>query len=272
MKLLGDRRTNIGGLSEEELLIVDVVCAAADLLVGDVKNPFMLEELLTLINTIDSCRLLANGMGNTKDSVWFSMSIRKLGEKFAKVPRSVLHAALLFTTRQHTEHIRKLMFEGIDIREEFVKSCESDDEEIAALKHKGNEFFKVQNYESAIASYQQAINKNPFNHILYSNRAFSYLKTGRLQLALADAKRCVVLRVGWEKGQYRYAQALFELGQHEKAIEANLNGQRCCISHSDLDRQYQVFMEKMGKTGARSEKTNQTNTQSTQQNRTATGR
>lgn len=44
------------------------------------------------------------------------------------------------------------------------------------LKSKGNEYFSKGDYKNAIIMYSDAIQLNPSNSILYSNRAFAYIK------------------------------------------------------------------------------------------------
>lgn len=50
-----------------------------------------------------------------------------------------------------------------------------------ALKERGNEEFKVGNYQNAIGLYSQAINSSSTNSQLYSNRALCYKKLGNYE-------------------------------------------------------------------------------------------
>jgi tetratricopeptide (TPR) repeat protein len=68
----------------------------------------------------------------------------------------------------------------------------------AALKQEGNEAFKVENYEEAIAKYAAAIRFDPGNALLYTNSALASLKLGdydaaleRCDVAIRADERCV---------------------------------------------------------------------------------
>lgn len=44
------------------------------------------------------------------------------------------------------------------------------------MKTYGNSLFKDQKYKEAVIIYGEALKSSPYNHMLYSNRAFAYLK------------------------------------------------------------------------------------------------
>ncbi|XP_062500519.1 protein STIP1 homolog [Corticium candelabrum] len=83
------------------------------------------------------------------------------------------------------------------------------------------------------------------NPLLYGNRALCYLKMGEYKSALADGKRCIVAKPEWDKGQHRYAQALFELGHYREARKANNTALKYCSSSKILEEQRIVFQETM---------------------------
>jgi tetratricopeptide (TPR) repeat protein len=70
----------------------------------------------------------------------------------------------------------------------------------------------------------QALEIDPFNHIVYSNRSASYLKKGDLEDALKDAEQCVTLDATWAKGYGRKGAALFALGRLDDALAAYKHG------------------------------------------------
>lgn len=61
------------------------------------------------------------------------------------------------------------------------------------LKEKGNHFFKEGHYQNAVEMYTEAIQLDPFNAALWSNRAFAYIKTEAYGYALIDASRAIEL-------------------------------------------------------------------------------
>lgn len=70
------------------------------------------------------------------------------------------------------------------------------------LKEQGNEAFQSNDLETAINYYSQAIDIDPDNHVLYSNRSAAYLKNDNKSKALYDAEKCVSLNPTWSKGIY----------------------------------------------------------------------
>lgn len=61
------------------------------------------------------------------------------------------------------------------------------------LKNKGNDEYKRQNYQSAIAFYTEAIEKNPGEDVLFSNRALCYSNLKKTRKALFDLEKAVSL-------------------------------------------------------------------------------
>lgn len=58
-----------------------------------------------------------------------------------------------------------------------------------ALRAEGNELFKAEKLEEALAAYTRALAaEEPDKHLILSNRAAVYLKMGSAEGALEDAK------------------------------------------------------------------------------------
>lgn len=70
---------------------------------------------------------------------------------------------------------------------------------IEDLKNKGNEAFGKENYEEAITYFTQALELDPNNHILYSNRSGAYAKLEKYEQALEDANKVLELKPDWPK-------------------------------------------------------------------------
>ena len=67
------------------------------------------------------------------------------------------------------------------------------------LKTEGNTALKDDRPDEAIRLYSEAIDLDPDNHILHSNRSAAYAKTAKYDLALKDAERTVELKPNWFK-------------------------------------------------------------------------
>lgn len=86
------------------------------------------------------------------------------------------------------------------------------------LKDQGNDAFKAGNVELAIKLFTEAIQLDPDNHLLYSNRSAAFLKVDSKSKALYDAERCVELAPLWIKGYNRLGVAQQSLRRFDDAI------------------------------------------------------
>ncbi|KAG6451944.1 hypothetical protein O3G_MSEX007375 [Manduca sexta] len=97
-------------------------------------------------------------------------------------------------------------------------------EQVNQLKEKGNAALASGNYDEAIQCYTTAINLDPNNHVLFSNRSAAYAKSGNYTAALKDAEQTVAINPTWSKGYSRMGSALAFLGRREEAIAAYEKG------------------------------------------------
>jgi hypothetical protein len=95
-----------------------------------------------------------------------------------------------------------------------------------AAKEKGNAAFKEKDYETAIGHFTEAIEADPTNHVLYSNRSGAHAAKKAFTDALLDANKCIELNAAWAKGHSRRGAAYFGLKNwpqaqtaYEKALE-----------------------------------------------------
>lgn len=93
-----------------------------------------------------------------------------------------------------------------------------------ALKEKGNKALAAGNFEEAIATYTEAIDLDPSNHVLFSNRSAAYAKAGKYELALKDADQTIALNPTWAKGYSRKGSALSYMEKYMEAFEVYQKG------------------------------------------------
>jgi tetratricopeptide (TPR) repeat protein len=105
-------------------------------------------------------------------------------------------------------------------------------------KNKGNEYFKAQKYSEAIEWYTKAVNADPNNETLYSNRAASYSACNKNAEALADAEKCVALKPTWVKGHFRKGIALCKLGRYDEAVAAYAKSLEIEPTNKDIQAKY----------------------------------
>ena len=84
----------------------------------------------------------------------------------------------------------------------------------------GNALFAKKRFRDAAKSYGEAIDLDPYDHSLYSNRALCFLELGAFEKARLDAEECTKLRPDFLKGHLRLARALRLLGDCEEALKA----------------------------------------------------
>jgi DnaJ family protein C protein 7 len=88
-----------------------------------------------------------------------------------------------------------------------------------ACKAAGNKFFKMRDYNKAIAEYTKAIDADPKNATYLSNRSAAYMSANRYREALEDCKLADELDAGNAKVQLRLARIYTGLGRPTEALD-----------------------------------------------------
>ena len=95
-------------------------------------------------------------------------------------------------------------------------------------KKRGNDYFKLKNYEAAIREYSFGIDEKP-TATLYSNRSAAYCALGQFQSAREDADEAIKLDPEWAKTYSRKGKALYGLAMYKKAADAYARGLELCL-------------------------------------------
>lgn len=77
-----------------------------------------------------------------------------------------------------------------------------------ALKAEGNKLFAEKKFTESIEKFSQAIELDPTNHVLYSNRSGAYASLKDWSKALDDATKVTEIKPDWAKGWGRKGTAL----------------------------------------------------------------
>ncbi|KAI9680980.1 MAG: Hsp90 cochaperone [Trizodia sp. TS-e1964] len=92
------------------------------------------------------------------------------------------------------------------------------------LKAEGNKAFAEKKFDEAIEKFTQAIELDPSNHVLYSNRSGAYASLKDFDKALEDANKVTEIKPDWAKGWGRKGAALHGqndlVGAHDAYEEA----------------------------------------------------
>eukprot|EP00970_Alexandrium_tamarense_P019812 scaffold14496_cov193-Alexandrium_tamarense.AAC.1 len=88
------------------------------------------------------------------------------------------------------------------------------------LKATADDHFRLKAYTLATQSYKAALELDPTNHILLSNKSAAHLANGEKSKALHDARKCVEHAPDdWVKGHTRLAAAMASLGRYSEALK-----------------------------------------------------
>jgi len=168
---------------------------------------------------IDVC-LKAVDVGRNCDSDYkhIAKSLSRVGKAYMK--KDDLDKAIYYYDKAITEHrdpnILKERSEVLRLVKEKEKLAYIDPQKSQEEKAKGNEQFKAGRYADAIQFYNEAIKRNPTDHVPYSNRAACYTKLMEFGLAMSDCDKCIELNPQFIKGYLRKAAVL----KIDKPVEA----------------------------------------------------
>ncbi|XP_007030542.2 PREDICTED: ankyrin-1 [Theobroma cacao] len=104
----------------------------------------------------------------------------------------------------------------------------------AEAKSRGDEAFKRKDFQMAVDAYTQAIDLDPTDATLHSNRSLCWIRLGQAEHALTDAKACRALRPDWPKACYREGAALRLLQKYDEAANAFYEGVKLDPENKEL--------------------------------------
>uniref|UniRef100_A0A7N0ZRT0 Serine/threonine-protein kinase BSK1-like TPR repeats domain-containing protein n=1 Tax=Kalanchoe fedtschenkoi TaxID=63787 RepID=A0A7N0ZRT0_KALFE len=113
----------------------------------------------------------------------------------------------------------------------------------AEAKSRGDDAFKRKHYEAAIDAYTQALDFNPSDAAVLSNRSLCWIRLGQAEQALADAKACRALRPDWPKAFYREGAALRLMQRFEEAATCFYEGVQLAPENMELVTSFREAVE-----------------------------
>ncbi|BAT87959.1 hypothetical protein VIGAN_05138400 [Vigna angularis var. angularis] len=125
----------------------------------------------------------------------------------------------------------------------------------AEAKSRGDEAFRRKDFQMAMDSYTQAIDLDPSDATLLSNRSLCWIRLGQAEHALADAKACRALRPDWAKACYREGAALRVLQKFDEAANAFYEGVMLDPENQELVNAFREAVEAGKKFHGTAEKT-----------------
>lgn len=162
------------------------------------------------------------GRENRADYKLIAKAFARLGNSHKKL--NEWRQAKTFFEKSLSEHrtpeIKTLLSEVERIIKEEERKAFIDPEMAEKEKELGNEYFKKGDFSTALKHYTEAINRNPDDPKLYSNRAACYTKLAAFDLGLKDCENCVKLDEKFIKGWIRMGKILQGMQQSSKALHA----------------------------------------------------
>ncbi|KAM0905049.1 hypothetical protein ACQ4PT_017614 [Festuca glaucescens] len=161
------------------------------------------------------------------------------------------HVELLFPLTSPIRAISNWTVEGI-LAHAKSKCCqprdhEDDNNAKVQLKLCGEKAVKRKDYRAASMFYSEAIELDPSDATLYSNRSFCHMQMPEADRALFDANTCIDLRPGWLKGYYRKGVALMFLKEYKEACDVFMAGLKLDPGNADMEKALREAVEAMKK-------------------------
>merc|ERR1712087_211737 len=119
-----------------------------------------------------------------------------------------------------TAEVEKLLKTTQAMKKKADQDAYISPEKAEEARQEGNQLFKEGKFAEAVQKYEEAMRRNPKDHVPYSNRAACYQKLMEWQLALKDADKCVEMEPTFVKGWSRKAGIHFYLKEYHKALDA----------------------------------------------------
>lgn len=88
------------------------------------------------------------------------------------------------------------------------------------LQEDGSDAFRAGDHRKAVELYTEALEEDPSNHAVYSNRSAAHRNLGKFEDALRDANKCIAIDAKFANGYISKGQALEGMGQWHEATKA----------------------------------------------------
>ncbi|KAE8791368.1 Ankyrin-3 [Hordeum vulgare] len=115
------------------------------------------------------------------------------------------------------------------------------------LKSYAEKAIKRKDYHGASMFYTEAIELDPSDAALYSNRSLCYLQMTEADKAVRDANTCIKLCPEWIKGYYRKGAALMSLEDYKGACDAFMAGLQVDPENAEMEKAFMEAVEEMKK-------------------------
>ncbi|XP_058216372.1 F-box protein SKIP23-like [Rhododendron vialii] len=109
-------------------------------------------------------------------------------------------------------------------KQDMLEQSPEAKKKAAEAKFRGDDAYRRKDYLVALDAYTQAIDFDPSDATLLSNRSVCWIRLGQAEHALTDANACRALRPDWPKACYREGAALQLLQRFDEAANSFKEG------------------------------------------------
>jgi len=172
---------------------------------------------------LKDCQLaVEEGRKQRADYKNIAKAFSRMGNAYMKLDKldDAVEAYNKSLTEDRTPQTLALLKKAEKIKEERDRLAKIDPQRALEHKEKGNKLFQEGQIPEAIKEYTEAIDRNPSDHVPFSNRAACYMKLAEYRLAIKDADECIKLKPDFVKGWIRKAHSHYFVKEYEKALEA----------------------------------------------------
>lgn len=160
----------------------------------------------------------------------------KMGNSYLKVNdyENAIEAYKASQVEHRTRPVAQQLKKAQELLEKKQKEEYLDPKKADEARERGAEFFRLQKYPEAKKEYDEAIKRDPHNHLSYSNRAATYMKLGAYQYALKDLDECLKIDPTFVKGYSRKGQCHVICKEYHKALQAFDDGLKLDPKNQDI--------------------------------------
>ncbi|KAL4200028.1 hypothetical protein AMTRI_Chr03g54340 [Amborella trichopoda] len=142
-----------------------------------------------------------------------------------------------------TSERSEMSMEANSQKQEMIEVSPEAKKKSLEAKSRGEDAFKNKDYLLAVYAYTQAIDLDPSNAALLSNRSLCWIRLGQAEQALVDAKACRESKPDWPKACYREGAALRLLQRFDEAASAFYEGVRLDPENKELVNAFREAVE-----------------------------
>ncbi len=214
-------------------------------------------EMKNFDKVIEECQKV---LDNTMDFQKKSKALGRMG--FAYQEKNDLTNAIKCFESSLLEFKDQRIKEALRNAEQIKKKNEAEayinPEKAEEANNEANAFYKNHDFVKALASYTEAVKRNPKNSKYYSNRAACYIKLMSFQDALNDCEQALSIDENFLRAHQRLCNVQFLMKRYHKALTSYEKALKLFPEDAELKEGYYKCVSKINESGDDEERLKQT--------------